>query len=187
MKHARISHFSLEDYLAFEQASDVKHELVAGQIFAMVGARDAHNTIALNIASRLRNHLRGGRCRVFISDMKLRVELADAFYYPDVFVTCDPRDTEPYYKRYPSLVVEVLSPTTEAVDRREKLRNYRMLETLQEYVLASLDERRLEIFRREPTGDWSLDTLTENDPIDLASVGLTLSMAEVYEDVAQPV
>jgi Uma2 family endonuclease len=178
----------MEDYLAFEQASDFRHEFVAGQIFAMVGARDAHTQVAGNLYARLRQHLRGSGCRVFISDMKLRVEPADAFYYPDVFVTCDPRDTEPYYKRYPSLVIEVLSPTTEGVDRREKLRNYRMLETLREYVLVSLDERRLEIFRREPTGDWTVDTLAEDEPVELASVGLTLPMAEIYEDVArQPI
>lgn len=183
MKHARISHFSVEDYLAFEQASDVRHEFVAGQIFAMFGSRDVHNTVTLNIASRLRNHLRGGRCRAYMSEMKLRVDLADAFYYPDVFVTCDPLDTEPQYKRYPSLVIEVLSTAPEGVDRREKLRSYRMLETLQEYVLVSVDERRLEIFRREPTGEWGMDTLTEDDPIELSSVGLALSMAEVYEDI----
>ena len=92
--------------------------------------------------------------------MKIRVEAADAFYYPDVFVTCDPRDTEPYFKRFPCLIVEVLSPSTEAVDRREKLRHYRMLETLKEYMLVSIEERKVEIFRRELTGEWLVDTLT---------------------------
>ncbi len=182
MNHVRLSHLSVKDYLDLEEASDVKHEYVAGQIFAMVGTRDVHNTVALNIASRLRNHLRGGPCRTYISDMKVRVDAADAFYYPDLFVSCDPRDTEPYYKRYPCLIVEVLSPSTEAVDRREKLRNYRMLETLKEYVLVSLEERKLEIFRREATGEWGVDTLVEGDPLELRSVGLSLSMADVYED-----
>jgi Uma2 family endonuclease len=110
MKGARLTYLSAEDYLALEQTSDIKHEYVAGQVFAMVGARDTHNTVALNIASRLMERLRGGPCCVFISDVKLRVEAADAFYYPDVFVTCDPRNIEPYFKRYPSVIVEVLSP-----------------------------------------------------------------------------
>lgn len=182
MKHVRLCFVSVEDYLSFEQASDARHEYVAGQILAMVGTRDDHNTVALNIASLLRDHLRGGPCKAYISDMKVRVEAADAFYYPDVFVTCDPRDTEPYFKRYPSLIVEVLSPSTEGVDRREKLRNYRMLETLKEYVLVGLEERKIEIFRRELTGEWGADTLTEDDPVELKSVGLSLSFAEVYED-----
>ena len=184
MKRARLTCFSVEDYLQFERASDVRHEYVSGQIFAMVGTTDAHNTAALNIASLLRDHLRGGPCRAYISDMKLRVDAADAFYYPDVFVTCDPRDSDsPHYKRFPSLIVEVLSPSTETLDRREKLRNYRTLETLQEYVLVSVEERTIEVFRREPTGEWTVDTLTEGDPVELHSVQLTLSVAQVYEDV----
>lgn len=183
MRQARLSYMSASDYLELEQASEGRHEYVAGQIFAMVGTRDNHNTAALNIASRLRNHLRGGPCRTYISDMKVRVEAADAFYYPDVFVTCDSRDTEPYFKRFPCLIVEVLSPSTEAVDRREKLRHYRMLETLQEYVLVSLEERKVEIFRRELTGEWIVDTLTEDDPVDLKSVELRVTLADIYEDV----
>ena len=182
MKHARLTHVSVDDYLALEQGSDTKHEYVAGQMFAMVGVRDAHNQVAGNVYLHARSKLRGGPCRVYIADMKVRVEAADAFYYPDVFVTCDSRDTEPYYKRYPVLVLEVLSPTTESVDRREKLHNYRMLETLQEYVLVSLDERRVEIYRRGLTGEWTVDTLAPGDPIDLRSIDLTLSFNDVYED-----
>ncbi len=183
MRQARLSYMSASDYLDLEQASEARHEYVAGQIFAMVGTRDNHNTVALNIASRLRNHLRGGSCRTYISDMKIRVEAADAFYYPDVFVTCDPRDTEPYFKRFPCLIVEVLSPSTEAVDRREKLRHYRMLETLKEYMLVSIEERKVEIFRRELTGEWLVDTLTEDDPVDLKSVEFRMTLADIYEDV----
>lgn len=184
MKSARLTYLSAEDYLAFEHASDVKHEYVAGHVFAMVGARDAHNTVALNIASRLKERLRGGPCRVFISDMKLRVEAADAFYYPDVFVSCDPRDSEPYFKRFPCLVVEVLSPTTEAVDKREKLRHYRMLDTLREYVLVSPELKTVEICRREPTGEWTTYSLGADDPVDFTSVTVRLSFEEVFEGVA---
>jgi Uma2 family endonuclease len=182
MKHASLPLLSVDDYLALERRSEVKHEYVGGQIFAMVGVRDVHNTVALNIASRLRDGLRGGPCRVYIADMKVRVDPADTLYYPDVFVTCDGRDTEPYFKRHPILVVEVLSPATETVDRREKLRNYRLLDTLQEYVLVSLDRRQVEIYRREGPGEWGVDTLNPGDAVALASLGLTLSFDDIYED-----
>jgi len=181
MKSARLTQLSPEDYLALEQASDVKHEYVGGHIFAMVGARDSHNTVALNIASRLKERLRGGPCRVFISDMKLRVEAADAFYYPDVFVSCDPRDTEPYVKRYPILVVEVLSPTTEAVDKREKLRHYRMLDTLREYMLVSPELKSVDIYRRDAGGGWTAYSLGAEDPVELASITVRMSHEEVFE------
>lgn len=183
MRQARLTYMSVSDYLELEQASEGRHEYVAGQIFAMVGPRDAQNQVAGNIYTRLRDRLRGGACRTYISDMKVRVEAAHAFYYPDVFVTCDPRDTEPYFKCFPSLIVEVLSPSTEAVDRREKLRHHRMLETLKEYVLVSLEERKVEIFRRELTGEWLVDTLTDDDPVDLKSVELGMTLADIYEDV----
>jgi Uma2 family endonuclease len=182
MKHAPLTLLSVEDYLALERRSEVKHEYVAGQIFAMAGVRDAHNQVAGNIYLRCREELRGGPCRAYIADMKVRVDAADTFYYPDVFVTCDGRDTEPYFKRHPTLVVEILSPATEAVDRREKLHNYRLLETLQEYVLVSLDKRQVEIYRREGPGEWGVDTLTPGDAVALATLGLTLSFDDIYED-----
>ena len=113
-QHARLTYISYEDYLAYEQHSGDKHEYVAGQIYAMVGTTDRHNLIALNIASYVRTQLRGSPCRVFMSDVKVRIEMADASYYPDVFVTCDGRDQDPYVKHYPCLVVEVLSPRPKA-------------------------------------------------------------------------
>ena len=112
-----ISH---QEYLAGEQCSNIRHEYLAGQVFAMAGAGEKHNRISLNIAFHLRAAARGKPCGVFISDMKLRVEPSDAYYYPDVMVTCDPTDNESLYKRSPCLIVEVLSPTTESIDRREK-------------------------------------------------------------------
>jgi Uma2 family endonuclease len=184
MKTARLSSLSAEDYLALERASELRHEYVAGQVFAMGGGRDSHNQVAGNFYLRLRDRLRGGPCRVFFADVKLRIEAADAFYYPDVFVTCDRRDTEPYCKRHAVLVVEVLSASTEAVDRREKLRHYRMLESLREYVLASPEEKTVEIYRREATGDWLTLSLGAGDVVELASVGVRLAMAEIFEDVA---
>ena len=121
-------------FLEWEKTQLEKYEYLDGQVvqvYAMVGARDAHVTVALNVASLLREHLRGGPCRVYISDMKLRVEAANAFFYPDVFVTCDPRDrAEDAYKHFPLLVVEVLSDSTAGYDRGRKFAVYRRLESL---------------------------------------------------------
>lgn len=183
MKHARLTLVSAEDYLALERSGEGRHEFVAGQVFAMVGAREDHNTIALNTAFLLRELWRGKPCRVFASDVKLQVEPADAYYYPDVFVTCDPRDTDPYIKRFPLLVVEVLSPHTEGIDRREKLRNYRLLETLKEYAIVAVDERKVEVYRLEPGAEWHCYTFDGADTVELASVGAAVPLNDIYEGV----
>ena len=183
MQHARLTYVSYEDYLAYEQRSGDRHEYVAGQIYAMVGTTDRHNVIAGNIYVALRAQLRGGPCRVFMSDVKVRIEVADASYYPDVFVTCDSCDQDPYVKHYPCIVVEVLSPPTEGTDRREKLLNYRKLDSLQEYVLVDSDRQRIEVYRREADGGWTVDTLSGDETLELNSVAVTLPLAEVYAEV----
>lgn len=183
MRHAPLPSLSVDEYLAGEPVSEIRHEYVDGEVYAMAGAGEAHNLIALNVASWLRGSVRGGPCRVFISDMKLRVAEWNAFYYPDILVACDPSDTQPYFKESPCLIVEVLSPSTEAIDRREKLLAYRTLESLREYVLIAQDKRQAEVYRRAADGAWSLEILTEGDPLHLECVGAILSLDEVYEDV----
>ncbi|HYN79752.1 MAG TPA: Uma2 family endonuclease, partial [Lamprocystis sp. (in: g-proteobacteria)] len=135
---------SVEEYLQGEPASPIRHEYIAGQVFAMAGAGEAHNRIAGNLFFHLRAATRGTPCGVFINDMKVRVTTHDAFYYPDVLLTCDPRDRESLYKEAPCLIAEVLSPSTEVIDRREKLIAYRTLEALRYYLLVAQDRRRVE-------------------------------------------
>ncbi|MBD1939112.1 Uma2 family endonuclease [Microcoleus sp. FACHB-68] len=178
---------SPEDYLKAEESSKGRHEYLGGQIFAMSGGSEEHNRIALNIASLLRFHLRGSGCKTFIADMKVKIEIAsntaDVFYYIDVMVTRDPQDTEKYYKTRPCLIVEVLSPSTETLDRREKRLNYQSLPSLQEYVLVSQEEMKVEVYRKNEAGTWNLEIFNRDDILQLNSVGLTLAMAEIYEDV----
>lgn len=175
---------SAEDYLAGEETSPVKHEYIAGEVFAMAGAGEAHVTVALNLASLLRDHVRGGPCRAYISDMKVRVEQADAFYYPDVFVTCDPADgREGLFKRNPILVIEVLSESTAGFDRGAKFANYRRLESLREYVLIEPERVSVDVFRRDANGSWVLHPLTEDSELELASIAFRCPLAAVYEDV----
>ncbi|OLP06381.1 hypothetical protein BLL52_2617 [Rhodoferax antarcticus ANT.BR] len=172
-----------DDYLSGELTSDIRHEYVDGEVYAMAGAGEAHNLIALNVASFLRSHARGGPCRVFISDMKLHVATWKAFYYPDVMVVCDPDDAQTYYKQSPSLVVEVLSPSTESIDRREKMLAYRTLPSLREYLLIAQDKRQLELYRRADDGDWLVAVRAETGAVQLDSVNASLALDEVYEDV----
>jgi len=183
MHHARLTRLSAEDYLEGELKSAIRHEYVDGEAYAMAGAEEAHNLIALNVASRLRGAARGGPCRVFISDMKVRVAAWSAFYYPDILVVCDSSDTQSYFKEKPCLIVEVLSPSTESIDRREKMLAYRTLSSLREYVLIAQDKRQIEVYRRDEAGEWSLETLAEGDSLHLECLGATLSLDEAYEDV----
>jgi Uma2 family endonuclease len=183
-----LNSLSIEEYLKFEQDGEIRHEYVAGQIYVMAGASEAHNLIAGNIFALLRPHLRGSSCRAFVSDMKVKIKLqqGDIFYYPDLLVTCDRDDREKYFKTNPNLIVEVLSDSTETTDKREKRINYQSLDSLQEYVLVAQDEMGVEIYRQESNGNWAVETLGENDLLQLDSVGLTLTMADIYEDVLTP-
>ncbi|AZB71907.1 Uma2 family endonuclease [Synechococcus elongatus] len=179
---------SVADYLQFEAASDVKHEYRAGEVYAMASATDAHSTIAGNLFVFLRNHVRGSGCRVYMSDMKARLERSNCFYYPDLLVTCDPRDQETAtYKRFPKLIVEVLSPSTEAFDRGDKFADYQTLESLEEYVLISTSRQRVDCFRHSPEGIWTLQFYLPNaEVLPLQSIGLEVQLSELYEDVTLP-
>ncbi len=141
-------------------------------------------TIAGNIFSLLRAHLRGTGCRVYIADMKVRLDACNCFYYPDVFVTCDPRDQETsIYKRFPCLIVEVLSDSTEAFDRGDKFIHYQTLDSLQEYVLINTRQQRVETFRRNSAGLWVLQSYTADQPaLQLTSIDWSGNLTDLYED-----
>jgi Uma2 family endonuclease len=176
---------TVAEYLKLETDGEIRHEYVAGQIYSMAGASENHNLIVGNIFALLRPHLRTTSCKAFVSDMKIKIQLqqTDIFYYPDLLVTCDVDDNEKYFKTKPKLVVEILSELTETTDRREKRINYQTLPSLQEYVLISQDTVQVEIYRRNDLGNWTLETLGNKDKLELNSIGLTLTMAEIYEDV----
>ena len=174
-----------EAYLQMEEHSPIKHEYIDGYIYAMVGANDAHVTIALNLASILRSHVRGSGCRVYMADMKARIESLNRYFYPDILVTCDPRDQEtPLEKRFPRLIVEVLSDSTEAFDRGDKFADYQTLDSLQEYVLITTKRQRVECFRRNEAGLWVLQSYTnQQEPFRLESINFAGAIADLYEDV----
>lgn len=184
-----VSRFDYASYLAWEVEQVERHEWVDGDVFAMTGARDAHNRIAGNLYVALHQALRGSPCRVFMSDMKLRVDAADAVFYPDVFVTCDPRDRAPdadLVKQHPLLIVEVLSDSTAAYDRGRKFELCRRLPELQELLFVDQERLQIDLFRRNGQGRWELYPAGEGEILRLESLGLDLAVAQVYQDVLPP-
>lgn len=175
---------SARDFLTWDATQTVRHEFVAGEVFAMAGAGEAHVTVALNVAMALRQHLAGTPCRTFITDMKLRVEAADAFFYPDVMVTCSAADAaDPLVKRDPVLLVEVLSPATAAFDRGDKFAAYRQLPGLREYLLVDTDSRRCDLYRKGGDGLWVLHPFDAGQTLRLESVALDLPAQPLWAEV----
>jgi Uma2 family endonuclease len=173
----------VEDYLAFEERSEIKHEYINGEIYAMAGASTRHNRITLNLASRLIGRLRDSPCEVFVADVKLHLkELGvEIFYYPDLMVCCDPNDREPYYRTQPCLIVEVLSSGTARIDRREKLFAYARLDSLQAYLLLEQDRIGATLYWREG-GDWRWAEFSDpHAELPLPCADLTVPLAELYE------
>lgn len=176
--------FSAADFLAWDVTQTQRHEFVAGEVFAMAGADEAHVTVAGNVYMALRQGLSGTPCRTFITDMKLRVEAADAFFYPDVMVTCSAADAaDTLVKREPLLLVEVLSPATAAYDRGDKFAAYRRLASLREYLLVDTDTRRCDLYRKGDDGLWVLHPSEAGQGVTLASVGLEIGAAALWAEL----
>ncbi len=176
-------------FLDWEAKQSERHELVDGEVFAMTGARDAHNRVAGNIYVALRDALRGTPCRTFMSDMKLHLAHAGCYLYPDVFVTCDARDRladADLAKQHPLLVVEVLSESTAAYDRGRKFELMRALPSLREALFVDPDRESVDHFVRQPDGRWMLLPAGHGDVMALDSLHITLALSAVYEDVDLP-
>ncbi|MBU2760673.1 Uma2 family endonuclease [Acidithiobacillus sulfurivorans] len=188
MQVAMLRPLSVKEYLEGEERADIRHEYVAGQVYAMAGAKLRHNQIAGNLYGLLWQKARGSHCQVLNSDMKVRVEAVDAFYYPDVALRCGaPLSGDTLYLEDPCLIVEVLSASTANVDRREKLQAYQTLPSLQEYVLVDSEKTVVEVFRRHPEGWWyELLNDPESDRLRCQCVDLALSVGDIYAGVDLP-
>lgn len=173
---------SVQDYLAAEEDSEVRHEYLGGLVYAMAGETRAHNTIALNLVTAIRQQLKGGPCKLYVIDIRLNLNLREDayYYYPDIVVTCDHRDTDPRFVRYPKLIIEVMSPSTERIDKREKFFAYTTIESLEEYVLVAQSSREVTLYRR--SSGWRAEKVTGLDAtLSLASLPLALPLSAVYE------
>jgi Uma2 family endonuclease len=180
-------YISVDDYLAGEETSDLKHEYVGGNVYAMAGATTEHNQIAMSIAFVFRSHVKGKRCRTFMSDVKVQVETAgeSSFYYPDVMVGFDSRDTHQLYLCFPKVLVEVSSESTERLDRGEKRLACQTIETLEEYLIVAQDRPEVTIFRK--TNRWTPETIAgSGQSVSLKSLDLSLALSAIYEGVSKP-
>ncbi len=174
---------SVEEYLDGEEISDVKYEYFDGEVYAMAGTSQNHNRIARNIVNALSNHLQDSPCEPYIENVKVRAA-EDVFYYPDVLVTCEGEFKNKYFCEEPVLIVKVISPSTEQIDRREKLRAYQQMPSVIEYVIIEQEKIWVETHRRQANGSWITYFYSRNDTeFALESVGLTLQLSEVYRRV----
>jgi Uma2 family endonuclease len=185
MTESAVPHkpLSVEEYLKLEEDATLRHEFVGGMIYAHAGGTSRHNVISGNIFALLWNASRGGPCRVYNSDMRLQAA-EEVFYYPDVMVVCGPEEVgdEALQQDAPCLVVEVTSPSTESIDRREKLLAYRSLPSLKAYLIVSQEEMRVERHWRDETGQWWRAEAVGPEgvaPVPCPEVELTLS--QIYE------
>jgi Uma2 family endonuclease len=173
---------SAEEYIEGELHSEIRHEYVDGQVYAMGGASDRHGLIVNALAFALTPAARSKHCQLFTSDMKVRLNIADqsVFYYPDLLLSCDPADREPYFRSRPCLIVEVLSESTERIDRREKLLAYQILPSVQEYMLVAQHVRRVEIYRR--ANNWQAE-YAESGEVRLECLDASVTLDAIYADL----
>jgi len=186
--------YSFEDYLATERAAEadpagIKHEYLAGEVFAMTGASVARNVITANVTSLLHAQLADKPCLVVSADLKVRIERADACMYPDVMILCDPPELHDDRKdcvSNPTAVVEVLSPSTEAYDRGAKFECYRTLDSLQHYLLIAQDRVSIDLYSRGSDGRWVLEASNRLDgSVALDTIGCDLAIADIYAKVPE--
>lgn len=181
---AKRSYVTIKDYLAGELESPVKHEYLGGVVYAMAGARNAHNLIATNVLGSLHARLRGKSCRPYNSDTKIRIQLPThvRFYYPDSSVICTPNLPSDSYQDQPSVVVEVLSRNTRRIDEGEKKDAYLTIPTLSAYLLIEQEFATVTVYRRTEQG-FAREMYRDNDTIPLPEVDAELPLAEIYEGV----
>lgn len=177
-------HYTAEEYFALEAVSDTRHEFFEGEVFAMAGESIAHNTIAQNFILALRPALRGKRCQVIMETVQLAVEENRHYTYPDIVVSCNPQDQHENQRlHHPLLIVEVLSPSTEAYDRGLKFNQYKKLPSLRHYLLVSQKTWLVEWYQLSEHGVWGHTALAEaEDAVIIPELGLTMTLVQVYEE-----
>jgi len=177
-------HYTPEEYFELEAHSEIRHEYVEGEVFAMAGASIAHNLIKGNLVAALRTEARRRGCRVLDENVRLEVRQNALYVYPDVLVTCDPADRrETHIVRHPVLIAEIQSPSTAEYDRTEKFANYQKMPSLRHYLLVSQTAWVVEWFRRDEAGQWIYTLLHEpTGVLEIPDLGLVLPLRELYED-----
>jgi Uma2 family endonuclease len=175
-------YFTVDEYFAFEETADTRHEYLDGQLYALAGASARHNRIVKNLIRHIDDPAEAQGCELSFSEMKLQVT-DRLYYYPDLMVSCDSEDDHPLFRRNPCLVVEILSPSTEAHDRREKLFAYRQIESLQAYVMVWQDKMRVQRHYRTASGEWANAEVSGTGLVPVPCPDLTLTLDDIYRGV----
>jgi Uma2 family endonuclease len=179
----KVEYLSVEEYLAGEMLSRIRHEFIDGQVFAMAGASKRHNQICGNLYRNISARLLGTDCDVFMESVKVRPNEI-TFYYPDIVITCEPTDDDEYVVHQPLLIVEVISPTSERTDRYEKLQIYRQIPTLREYVIVWQEEMLAEVHRRAENLNWTVERFSRAEAeINFDSIDFSLKLSEIYQGI----
>jgi Uma2 family endonuclease len=179
-----LPQFTPAEYLEWEEQQEFRHEFVDGEVYAMTGGTLNHSEIAVKFTIALGSHLQGSGCRVLNSDAKVQIAESNSFLYPDISVTCDPRDRNANkFISHPCLIVEVLSPSTEAYDRGDKFALYRRSTSLQEYILVSTNQMRLDVYQRNDIGRWEFSSYSSGELVELKSVNFSMEIDRVYENI----
>lgn len=175
---------SVEAYLVWEPQQETRYEYVHGEVFAMTGGTIPHNDIAINLLTILLPQIRSKGCRLNMADVKLQIEVSGLYYYPDLIVSCDPRDLNARkFIQFPKLIVEVLSPGTADKDRGNKFRDYQSIPTLQEYLLIDSEKISAECYRRGEGRMWLYYPYNAGDTIALESLGINLAIEQMYAGI----
>ncbi|TVQ64160.1 MAG: Uma2 family endonuclease [Spirulina sp. DLM2.Bin59] len=176
------NYLSPDEYLEMERHSDIKHEYIDGEVYAMAGTGKAHNIISLNLALLLRSALKNSTCQVFMADIKVRINQGKRFFYPDLLVSCDANDDQDLdYVDQPQVIIEVLSKSTESFDRGEKFQLYRTIPSLQDYILVSTQDYVVEVFHRVEGERWLLSTYRGLEAIaPIESLNGNAPLADIY-------
>jgi Uma2 family endonuclease len=182
----KFRYISVEEYLRSEENLAQRHEYVDGRLFAMSGATKKHNIIAFNVQSALHQHVRGSGCRAYASDVKVWVEAANSFYYPDVVVSCGDTDQNSAVASNPVFIVEILSRATAAIDRREKVLAYKQIDSVKAYLIVHQSRQRVELHKRNDQASWDVVEFGPGDEIILDSMPtgpVKIAMSTIYQDV----
>ena len=178
-----------DEYLSFEESARLRHEYVCGHVFAMTGSTDAHNLICGNLFATIHAHLRGGTCRAYMNDMKVRLQSKQSYYYPDIMVSCESFESKSVFKEKPVLLIEVLSPSTKQIDLREKLVAYQGISSLKEYVVVHQDRQQIDVYRRIDNDNWEISILSREQGLILRSMpgdALSMSFDTIYGEYSPP-
>jgi len=171
----------VQDYLEGEKVTEIRHEYIDGEVFAMAGTSKRHDDIWFKLARKIADHLDGGPCKPHSHEIKVQIQKLNRYYYPDLAVVCTEDDESDYYITKPTLIVEILSPSTAGIDRREKMFAYQTIDSLQEYLMIDSETEFAELYRRRDDGLWSWITYDPGEDIELDSIKFKTPMSDLYK------